>query len=98
MHEFVNSKLCGKVPVSHLPAGSGNAFSKTHTDDAGEECSTESAVFLAVKGKTKAYNVAKVQLQTKAEPIYSFLSLEWAFLADIDINSEFLRCLGSLRF
>lgn len=31
-------------------------------------------------------------------PIYSFASLEWAFLADIDMNSEFLRCLGGYRF
>ena len=30
--------------------------------------------------------------------MYSFLSLEWAALADIDINSEFLRCLGGFRF
>lgn len=31
-------------------------------------------------------------------PVYSFLSLEWALLGDIDMNSEFLRCLGGLRF
>lgn len=31
-------------------------------------------------------------------PIYSFLSLEWAMIADLDINSEFLRCMGALRF
>jgi len=34
MHEFVNSKACGKIPVSHIPAGSGNAFAKTHTMEA----------------------------------------------------------------
>ncbi len=32
------------------------------------------------------------------EPVYSFLSFEWCFMADIDMNSEFLRFLGGLRF
>ena len=35
MHEFVNSKAVGKVPVTHVPAGSGNAFSKFQTAMAG---------------------------------------------------------------
>jgi diacylglycerol kinase family enzyme len=62
MHEFVNSKACGKIPVSHIPAGSGNAFAKTHTMEAGEECTTEISAFLAVKGKTKPFNAFKVEL------------------------------------
>ena len=60
MHEFVNTNKCGKIPVSHIPAGSGNAFSKTHTDDAGEDCTTEVAAFLAVKGRIKPYNLWKI--------------------------------------
>lgn len=98
MHEFVNSPICGKIPVSHVPAGSANAFSKAQTSAAQEFCDTESAVFLAVKGRTKTFNLWRVELEKHPEPIYSFLSIEWAFLADIDINSEFLRCLGGLRF
>ena len=31
MHEFVNSKIVGKISVTHVPAGSGNAFSKYQT-------------------------------------------------------------------
>lgn len=31
MHEFVNSKAVGKIPVTHVPAGSGNAFAKYQT-------------------------------------------------------------------
>ena len=27
-----------------------------------------------------------------------FLSLVWAIIADIDINSEVIRCVGSSRF
>ena len=36
MHEFVNSKACGVVPVTHVPGGSGNAFAKAQTTLAGE--------------------------------------------------------------
>jgi sphingosine kinase len=35
MHEFVNSSACGKIPVTHIPAGSGNAFAKTQSAEAG---------------------------------------------------------------
>ena len=30
--------------------------------------------------------------------IYSFLSTAWAYVADCDINSEAIRCIGSPRF
>lgn len=31
-------------------------------------------------------------------PIFSFMALEWAIIADVDLNSEHLRFLGGLRF
>ena len=30
--------------------------------------------------------------------IASFLSLAWAFISDVDLNSEFLRFMGGMRF
>ena len=41
MHEFVNSRAAGKVPVTHAPAGSGNAFAKYQMTLAGEACEDE---------------------------------------------------------
>ena len=32
------------------------------------------------------------------EKLYMFLSLAWGFIADVDINSEVIRCLGPNRF
>jgi diacylglycerol kinase family enzyme len=58
MHEFVNSRAAGKVPVTHAPAGSGNAFAKYQMTLAGEACEDEEAIFLAVKGKTRKFNLA----------------------------------------
>ena len=30
--------------------------------------------------------------------IYMFLAMAWAFIADCDINSEVIRCVGESRF
>jgi diacylglycerol kinase family enzyme len=57
MHEFANSAVCGKVAVSHVPAGSGNAFAKTQSWLAGEDCTDEIAVFLAVKGRKREFTL-----------------------------------------
>lgn len=38
MHEFANSLVATLLPVTHVPAGSGNAFAKTQTTMAGEDC------------------------------------------------------------
>lgn len=39
-----------------------------------------------------------VRVETLTQVIYSFLSIGWGFIADIDIESERLRMLGSPRF
>lgn len=67
MHEFVNSVACGKIPVTHVPAGSGNAFAKTQTQLAEEECCDEVAIFLAVKGRIRQLNLV----------VHSFLVRKW---------------------
>ena len=58
MHEFVNSDLCGKVPVTHVPGGSGNAFAKVQISCLGkEECRNLEAMYLAIKGRTHHMNL-----------------------------------------
>lgn len=43
-------------------------------------------------------DLTEIEGEYQSEKIYSFLCTFWAVLADIDINSEVLRCLGSPRF
>ena len=62
VHEFVNSSIVGKLPLAHVPGGSGNGFSQNQAFVAGEECNTESIMFLAVKGKTKDFNIMVMML------------------------------------
>jgi sphingosine kinase len=55
-------------------------------------------IYLIAKGKFKEMDAIKVDIDTLEDPIYSFLSINFGFIADVDINSEFMRCLGELRF
>jgi hypothetical protein len=43
-------------------------------------------------------DVTQIEGEYEEKKIYSFLSLTWAIVADIDINSECLRCCGNARF
>ena len=49
--------MFGKLPLAHVPAGSGNAFAKSQTHLAGEECTAEAVMFLLVKGRVKEFNL-----------------------------------------
>jgi sphingosine kinase len=40
----------------------------------------------------------KVEVDLDGKKIYSFLSVGWGLLADIDVESEVLRALGESRF
>lgn len=39
-----------------------------------------------------------VRVETQKECLYSFLSVGWGLMADIDIESERFRALGDARF
>lgn len=39
-----------------------------------------------------------MRVKTEKKTIYSFLSIGWGLMADIDIESERLRMIGEFRF
>ncbi|KAF3320967.1 sphingosine kinase 1-like isoform X1 [Carex littledalei] len=85
-----------KVPLGIIPAGSGNGMAKSLLDSSGEPCSISNAVFSIIKGKKRALDVASViQGETK---FFSVLMLTWGLIADVDIESEKYRWMGSARF
>ena len=43
-------------------------------------------------------DLTELDCEYEKRPIYSFLSVAWSIFADIDINSEAIRCCGSTRF
>lgn len=102
LHEVINGLMnradwetAIQTPLGVIPAGSGNGLCKTLLERAGEPYDPISAAFLIAKGRKQAFDL--VEMVQNGDRYYSFLSLEWAIASDVDIGSEHLRYLGSLR-
>jgi len=102
IHEAINGLISRddwqtaiQKPIGVIPAGTGNGFAKTLLEIAGEPEDPVSAAFLIAKGKQRPLDIAIAQ--QNGNRFYSFLSLGWAIISDVDIESERLRFLGSLR-
>ncbi|KAJ7989777.1 hypothetical protein DPEC_G00308030 [Dallia pectoralis] len=91
-----------QTPVGILPGGSGNALAASvhhYTQSSpvwGEELLL-SCGFLLVKGLVSRLDLVSVHLSSSRR-IFSFLSLAWGFVADVDIESEKYRHVGAMRF
>lgn len=48
--------------------------------------------------KSKRTPIDLVRVETRSQILFSFLSVGWGLLADIDIESERLRAIGGQRF
>ncbi|MEM8827974.1 MAG: diacylglycerol kinase family protein [Cyanobacteria bacterium P01_G01_bin.19] len=85
-----------ELPLGIIPGGTGNGLSKSLLESAGEAYNPLSAAFLISKGKQQNLDLAIVK--QNSQKYYSFLSLAWGLISDVDIESERLKFLGSLRF
>ena len=85
-----------KLPLGIIPGGTGNGLSKTLLEQSQESYDPINAAFLIIKGKQQSFDLATVK-QNNTE-YYSFLSLSWGLISDVDIESEKLKFLGALRF
>ncbi|XP_020599286.1 sphingosine kinase 2-like [Phalaenopsis equestris] len=84
-----------KLPLGIIPAGTGNGLAKSILGAAGEHYSIENATFVVIRGHKRALDVTTV-LQGKTK-FFSTLMLSWGLIADIDIESEKYRWMGSTR-
>ncbi|MGK7874684.1 MAG: diacylglycerol kinase family protein [Xenococcaceae cyanobacterium] len=83
------------TPIGAIPAGTSNGLCKTLLDISGEPYDPISAAFLIAKGKERPLDI--VMTEQDGCRYYSVLSLSWAFVSDVDIESDRLRYLGSLK-
>ncbi|XP_039130660.1 sphingosine kinase 2-like isoform X6 [Dioscorea cayenensis subsp. rotundata] len=74
----------------------GNGMAKSLLDSAGDSYSVSNAVFAIIRGHRRSLDVTTVQ-QGEAR-FFSVLMLTWGFVADVDIESEKYRWMGSARF
>ncbi|GIY21192.1 sphingosine kinase 2 [Caerostris extrusa] len=88
-----------KIPVGVIPGGSGNGLARAINYAVGEPYDVTAvtpSVLNILKGQVAPMDLVRVQ--TSEECFYSFLSIGWGLMADIDIESERLRALGEARF
>ncbi|CAF4953905.1 unnamed protein product [Rotaria sp. Silwood1] len=92
-----------KLPIGHLPCGSGNAFianiirhSKQPIEISMEKFVVQSAILIATY-QVIPFDMAVIDT-CDGERIFSFLSVAWGIIADVDYESEKYRFLGETRF
>ncbi|XP_041839172.1 sphingosine kinase 1-like [Melanotaenia boesemani] len=91
-----------RTPLGILPGGSGNALAASihyysgASPAFGEELLV-SCGFLLCKGLVSQMDLISIHLSSSPR-LFSFLSLAWGFVADVDIESEKYRHVGAARF
>ncbi|XP_056443021.1 sphingosine kinase 1-like [Gadus chalcogrammus] len=90
------------TPLGILPGGSGNALAASiHHYSGGPLVSSEellvSCGFILCKGLVSRMDLTSVHLGS-GQRLFSFLSLAWGFVADVDVESEKYRHVGAARF
>ena len=97
--------LLEQLSFGIVGAGTSNGMAKSIARSSHERSSILDASFLIAKGKTKAADLSVYQTRTHNpqnaagdNSYLSFLTFNWGMVAAIDIDSEVLRSLGSLRF
>ncbi|XP_015809791.3 sphingosine kinase 1 [Nothobranchius furzeri] len=89
-------------PLGILPGGSGNALAASLLYYSGAppvsgEDLLVSCGFLLCKGSVSHMDLVSIQLSSGPR-LFSFLSLAWGFVADVDVESEKYRHMGAARF
>ena len=85
-----------KIPLGIIPGGTGNGLCKSLLSAAGESYDPMNAAFIIARGRQQSFDLA--QARQCDRQYYSFLSLAWGLISDVDLESEKLRFLGAYRF
>ncbi|XP_015267548.1 PREDICTED: sphingosine kinase 2 [Gekko japonicus] len=91
-----------KMPVGILPCGSGNALAGAINDCAGfeqvlgQELLTNCTLMLC-HGAVTPMDLVSISTLSGSRS-FSFLSVAWGFISDVDIESEKYRHMGAARF
>ncbi len=113
IHQIINilikrhnwEKYC-HIPLGIIPAGTSNGLSKSILELSGKDYDLINAVLLIIRGKYQSLDIVKIQKyyntnsqnrDNNYQTSYSFLSIAWGLISDVDIESDHLRFLGALK-
>ncbi|XP_032236955.1 sphingosine kinase 1 [Nematostella vectensis] len=85
-----------KMPIGVIPTGSGNALCFSSLHASGEPMEVVCAIYAVIRGNIHEMDIASIVTPTSR--FYSFLSMTWGIMSDVDIESEKYRYLGNARF
>jgi sphingosine kinase len=103
-HEAINGLLSRpdfpniKTVVVPFPGGSGNGWVTNILHDSGMENNFESMLYVLSRETRRKHDLMKYTIDDGQQIVYGFLSFYYGFFGDVDIDSEFLRFMGSMRF
>jgi sphingosine kinase len=89
-------EICHKLKLGVIGAGTGNGLAKSLAHSSEQECAPLDSIFLAAKGNSSWMDLANYTTQSGDH--MSFLTFSWSIIADIDMESEYIRYMGILRF
>ena len=97
LNYYINNKQLYNTNQNILcvPMGSGNGLAKNLG------INTKNIFSVFEDKNIKRINLQEIQYESSNlinSPKYSFLYITWGLISDIDIDTEFLRCIGDLRF
>jgi sphingosine kinase len=101
------------LPIGVVGCGTGNGFATSLAYASQERHGAITDTFLIAKGRTETIDISKYEVfaqdndnhnanstgVTRSIVQYiSFLTFSWAFISDVDLESECIRWVGELRF
>ncbi|KAH8370998.1 hypothetical protein KR093_005855 [Drosophila rubida] len=106
-HEIVNgllrredwAKVLDSIELGIIPCGSGNGLARSISHGYNEPYFSNpvlGAALTVISGRSSPMDMVRVQLEQRV--MYSFLSIGWGLISDVDIESECIRMFGYQRF
>lgn len=93
------SEVIKSIPIGIIPCGSGNGLARSIAHHCSEPYLPSPTLPLSLAAvKTNVTTMDLVRVENTSQIMFSFLSVGWGLLSDIDIESERLRVLGGQRF
>lgn len=86
------------IPCMIFPAGTGNGIYKSIIHSYGEEYTPKEYLNLLKTNKVDRYmDVINITNNKDDLPLRCILGISWGIISDIDMNTEWMRIIGSLR-
>lgn len=92
------SEVIRSLPIGVIPGGSGNGLARSIAHHCSEPYNPSVLPSILALVKNNYCSMDLVRVETTAQIMFSFLSVGWGLISDIDIESEKLRMLGGQRF